>query len=181
MINNLRRATGSDLYTLLLSFIRQGWLSHEEFYQLTPPSGYEYIFEVRDVLLAVVYEYLNCQTKGEPFPKLSGETFMPSPDEILQRIQRIGQKLIENLPNVGAWMGRFRSARNPGSIRGTYLLAIQRGAMNWPDFVFLAPLSDVNHLFLMRDYLLAFLFDRAKEHLPRELEEEEKLEEASGV
>jgi len=62
-------------------------------------------------------------------------------------------------------------------IRGAYLNAAQRGAIGWSDFIFLAPLEDVNRLFLLRDYLLAYLFDRARDQIPSEEIEGENEEE----
>lgn len=79
--------------------------------------------------------------------------------------------MIKALPNFGAWVGKLRTARNPVAIRGVYLSAVQRGAMGWLDFVFLSPLEDTSRMFALRDYLLAFLFDKAREEIPEEPEE----------
>ena len=45
--------------------------------------------------------------------------------------------------------------------------------MSFNDFVFLAPLGDRQRLWLLRDYLLAFLFDRARQVLREEVTQEE--------
>jgi len=82
---------------------------------------------------------------------------------------------MERLPNASRWIGRLRTARNLVQIRGAYLNAVERGAMHFDDFVFLAPLADVQRLWLLRDYLLAFLFDRAREALVVEEFEEEEV------
>jgi CRISPR-associated protein Cst1 len=42
--------------------------------------------------------------------------------------------------------------------------------LSFSDFVFLAPLGDRQKMWLLRDYLLAFLFERAREVLPEEEE-----------
>lgn len=168
-VNELRAARWNELYGILQSYVRQGWLKHEEFYILLPPSGYEVASEVRDVLLAVIYEWQRCQEQDEEFPALT-EQALPSPDETLLSLQRIGEQLIERLPNLSRWVGRLRTARSPFQIRGVYLSAVERGAIGFDDFLFLAPFGDAQRLWLLRDYLLAFFFDRAREAL---LEEEE--------
>jgi CRISPR-associated protein Cst1 len=149
-------------------------LRHDEFYTLLPPNDYGAASEARDVLLAVIYEWQHCQEKGEEFPRLEFEATERSPDETLTRIQHIGQRLVEKAPNLSRWVGRLYTARSPDRIRGAYLNAVQRGAMSFNDFVFMAPLGDAQRHWLLRDYLLAFLFERARETLA-----EQELEEAS--
>jgi CRISPR-associated protein Cst1 len=153
----------------LLSYVRQGWLKHEEFYTLLPPSGYEVASEVRDILLAVIYEWQRCQEQGAELQILTEQVALSS-DETLLRLQRIGEQLIERLPNLSRWVGRLQTARSPFQIRGGYLSAVERGAISFDDFLFLAPFGDAQRLWLLRDYLLAFLFDRAREALPEEAE-----------
>jgi CRISPR-associated protein Cst1 len=174
LTNELRTAAWNELYGLLLGFVRRGLLRHDEFYTLLPPNDYGAASEARDVLLAVIYEWQHCQEKGEEFPRLEFEATERSPDETLTRIQHIGQRLVEKAPNLSRWVGRLYTARSPDRIRGAYLNAVQRGAMSFNDFVFMAPLGDAQRHWLLRDYLLAFLFERARETLA-----EQELEEAS--
>jgi CRISPR-associated protein Cst1 len=170
LINELRSAQRNELYGVLLSYVRRGWLTHEEFYALLPPNSYGAAGEVRDVLLAVIYEWQYSQEQNEEFPTLT-EAVTPSPDETLTRLQQIGGRLIVQLPNLSRWIGRLQTARNPDRIRGAYLNAVQRDAMSFVDFVFLAPLGDSQRLWLLRDYLLAYLFDKAPEALSAEEEQ----------
>ncbi len=168
-VNELRAARGNELYRILLGYVRQGWLKHEEFYNLLPPGEYEAAGEARDILLAVIYEWHHCQEQGEEFPALTEQGPL-SPDETLARLQRIGEQLSRRLPNLSRWIGRLQTARSSFQIRGSYLNAVERGAMGLADFLFLAPFGDAQRLWLLRDYLLAFLFDRAREALPEEAE-----------
>lgn len=171
LISELRTAQRNELYGVLLSYVRRGWLTHEEFYALLPPNSYGAAGEVRDVLLAVMYEWQYCQEEGEEFPTLT-EAVTLSPDETLTRLQQIGGRLITHPSlNLSRWTGRLQAARNPERIRGTYLNAVERGAMSFADFVFLTPLDDAQRLWLLRDYLLAFLFDQARETLSAEEEQ----------
>ena len=166
-IMELRTAKGSDLYAIFLRYVREGWLKHDEFYTLLPPNSDIYAGELRDILLAVIYEWQNCQERGEEFPQVTEEPKL-TPDETLQRIKQIGEQLCQKLPNLSRWIGQLQTARSSERVRGVYLLAVQRGAMNFADFVFLSPLGGRQKMWLLRDYLLAFLFERAREVLPEE-------------
>jgi len=171
-IMELRSARPNELYGILLRYVRDGWLKHDEFYTLLPPNEDASASEVRDILLAVIYEWQYCQAEGLEFPRLE-EPFELTPDETLKRIQSIGERLTEQLPNLSRWVGQLQTARSSDRIRGVYLSAVQRGAMSFNDFVFLAPLGDRQRLWLLRDYLLAFLFDRARQMLGEEVMQEE--------
>lgn len=168
-IMDLRKAERGELYGILLRYVREGWLKHEEFYTLLPPNEDASASEVRDVILAVIYEWQYCQEQDLEFPRLEEQVELGT-DETLKRIQEIGERLIGKLPNPSRWIGQLQTARSSDRIRGVYLSAVQRGALSFNDFVFLAPLGDRQKLWLLRDYLLAFLFERAREILP-EVEE----------
>lgn len=164
-IMDLRKAERGELYGILLRYVREGWLKHDEFYTLLPPNEDASASEVRDVILAVIYEWQYCQEQGLEFPGLE-EKIELTTDETLKRIQEIGERLIGKLPNPSRWIGQLQTARSSDRIRGVYLSAVQRGALSFNDFVFLAPLGDRQKLWLLRDYLLAFLFEYAREILP---------------
>jgi CRISPR-associated protein Cst1 len=68
--------------------------------------------------------------------------------------------LCQKLPNLSRWIRQLQTARSGERVRGVYLSAVQRGALSFSDFVFLAPLGDRQKMWLLRDYLLAFLFER---------------------
>jgi CRISPR-associated protein Cst1 len=165
----LRTAKGSDLYGIFLRYVREGWLKHDEFYTLLPPNSDAHAGELRDILLAIIYEWQYCQEKGEEFPKVAKEGTLSS-DETLNRIKQIGEQLCQKLANLSRWIGQLQTARSGERVRGVYLSAVQRGALSFSDFVFLAPLGERQKMWLLRDYLLAFLFEQAREALPEEEE-----------
>lgn len=154
----LRTAQPGDLYGLFLEMVRTGWLRHDEFYALLPPGETVAAGELRDILLAVIYEAIQCQDAGQPFPTLS-EGEPPQLDEALSKVASIGKRIVEHLDNLPAWVGSLRTARSPSQIRRVYLRAVERGAMGFADFTFLTPLQDSSMTWQLRDYLLAFLFD----------------------
>lgn len=161
-ISELRNAKPKDLYGIFLNYVREKLLTWEEFYTLLPPNEYSSASELRDILLAVIYEWKNCQDKDKEFPAPI-ERLDFTPDETIKRIQEIGEKLLKILPNPSRFMGELRTADNIDRIRSRYLLAVQNGAISFQDFLFLAPLGDRERTWLLRDYLLAFLFDHARE------------------
>lgn len=166
-IGDLRTARWNEIYGILLRYVRKGWLSHEEFYTLLPPNAYGVASHLRDIILAVIYEWEHCQQQGQPFPETLPSDKLTA-DETLTRLQEIGERLIAQLPNLARWTGQLQTARTWDRVRGVYLTAVQRGALRYADFVFLAPLEDQIRGWLLRDYLLAFLFDHARTILPVE-------------
>lgn len=167
LIGELRTARWNEIHGILLRYVRQGWLSHEEFYTLLPPNSYGTTSHLRDIILAVAYEWVYAQQQGQDFPSTL-PTGPLTADETLTRLQQIGERLIASLPNLSRWIGQLQTARTWDRIRGVYLTAVQRGALGYADFVFLAPLEDQARGWLLRDYLLAFLFDRARAVVPLE-------------
>ena len=166
-VEELRRARFNELYGVLLRYVREGWLKHDEFYTLLPPNDHSASNEVRDILLAIAYEWEYSQTQGQPFPSLA-ESSPLTPDETLQRIQQIGDRICQHLSNLSRWIGQLQTARSSDGIRRAYLTAVRSSAMGFADFVFLAPLGDRQRTWLLRDYLLAFLFEQARNKLPEE-------------
>lgn len=117
-ISDLRQAKRSKLLVILLSYVKNGWLKHDEFYALVPPNDDEAASEVRDILLAVIYEWQHCQERGEEFPKSKfKETMELKPDETLTHIQRIGERLVNQLPNLSDWTRKLQTARTDDRIR----------------------------------------------------------------
>jgi len=166
-INELQSARPNELYGILLRYVREGWLKHDEFYTLLPPNDHGASSEVRDILLAIAYEWEFCQSQGKPFPTQEGKITL-TPDETLMRIQQVGEQLCLKLPNLSRWIGQLQTARSTDGIRRAYLSAVRSDAMGFAEFIFLAPLRDKQRVWLLRDYLLAFLFERARNELPKE-------------
>lgn len=168
-INELKTAHYRDLYGIFLNYVREGFLKSEEFYALFPPNDDTSCSEARDIVLAVVYEWQRCREKGETFQPLGNIPVLTS-DTTVQRVQDIGTRLLSQLSNPSKWIGQLRTAKTAEGVRRVYLLAVQQGALSFADFVFLVPFDNQHRLWLLRDYLMAFLFDRARDVLPQEEE-----------
>lgn len=166
--NELRKAQPNELYAVFLGYVQEGWLKREEFYTLVPPNEYSSMSELRDILLAVIYEWQHCQEHGEGFQSLLPQESETSSDETLKCVQEIGERLWQQLPNPSGWIPQLQTAKSDDRIRAVYLMAIEQKAMSFSDFVFLAPLRDHQRLRLLRDYLLAFLFERSREEMAQE-------------
>jgi len=167
-VQELRKASYNELYVVLLRYVKDGLLTHDEFYTLIPPNDYRTAGEVRDILLAVIYEWQHCSNQGKPFPQMLTVSTALTVDETLQCLKQIGQKLINGLPNLSRWIGDLQTARSTDRIRAVYLSAVRNGAIGFEDFLLLAPLGDRSRLWLLRDYLLAFLFSEARNDLPEQ-------------
>lgn len=155
-LTNLKKASYFELSNLFLQFVKEKWLSSQEFYLLAPPGNEFFLHEARDILLAVLYESEHLVQEGKKFiepPKSN----LPSPDEYYQRIETITENIIQRFPNPERFLGDLKNVRKPQGIRGVYLKGMEHGALRWTDFIFLAPVEDTNRLYLNRDYLIACL------------------------
>lgn len=167
-ISRLVSSRPSDLYGLMLSYVKRGWLNYEEYYGLLPPNDHKSLPEIRDILLAVIYEWQHCREKGLEFVALPAGGNMQV-DGMLRRIEEIGGKLLDSSLNLKRWLADLSTARLSDQIRRAYLNAVRKGAITYHDFIFLAPMGDRKLMWLLRDYLLAFLFDRGRAELDSEL------------
>lgn len=167
LVAELRTSDGRDLYGLFLKYVKKGFLRSEEFYALFSPNEDTSLSEARDIVLAVIYEWQRSQERGEAFSPME-QTFVFEPDATITRIRDIGARLLSELSNPSQWISKLQTARTGGRIRGVYLSAVQRGILGFEDFIFLAPFGDQKSLWLLRDYLLAFLFEHAGSILPEE-------------
>ncbi len=170
LIGRLERAPARDVRAVLLDLVREGVLSGRELGALLPPNEPTSAQIVRDVLLAVVYEYQRCAETGQPFPQLAAGGTTVEPDEVIRRLERIANDLDMMLPNRRQWIADLMTARKTAQIRATYLRALRSGALSLVDFLFLVPLGDVTQAWVRRDYLLAFLFERDREAVPPDIE-----------
>ncbi|SFM78132.1 type I-B CRISPR-associated protein Cas8b1/Cst1 [Thermodesulforhabdus norvegica] len=157
-IMQLRKS--ENLYGLFLDFVKKGLITHDQFYTLLPPNDDLRASEIRDMVLGVIYEWQNCRDRGLEFPEVTKNEVILVEDQIIKRIRQIGERLLGSLPSPERWIARLQTARSPAQIRGVYLRAVRDGAIGFNDFVFLVPLEDRGMLWLLRDYLLAFLFEK---------------------
>lgn len=164
LVNELRTTHWRDLYGVFLSYVKKGLLQSEEFYALFPPNEDASLSEVRDIVLAVVYEWQRSQERGEAFAPLK-KTWVFAPDETIKYIQDIGARLLRELSNPSRWIGQLQTAKTADRVRGVYLSALRQGILGFSDFVFLVPPDNSNRLWLLRDYLLAFLYEHARDSL----------------
>jgi len=155
----LKTASYPELSNIFLQFVKEGWLTSHEFYFLAPPGEDFFLFEARDILLAVIYESDYLAREGLEFPEMSeGESL--SPDKYYQKIESMSQNIVKKYPNPARFLGDLKNMRKPHGIRGVYLKVMEHGAIRWSDFIFLVPIEDTNRLYLNRDYLIACLTEK---------------------
>lgn len=169
-LGRLERARSNEVRPILLDMVRAQFLSAREFAVLVPPNEPRVAGLVRDVLLAVAYEWQRCQTNGVAFPPLLQISQRLGSDSVIERLERLAEQLRQSLPNRKAWLVDLSTARTVQQIRGVYLRAVRQGALSASDFLFLVPFEDAIRAWQLRDYLLAFLFEQVRDELPSELE-----------
>jgi len=158
-LTGLKTASYPELSNIFLQFVKEGWLTSQELYLLMPPGEEFFLFEARDILLAVLYESEYLVREGIEFQEFS-ESEPPSPDEYYQKVESISQNIVHKYPNPERFIGDLKNVRKPQGIRGVYLKGAEHGAIRWTDFIFLAPVEDTNRLYLNRDYLIACLTEK---------------------
>lgn len=170
LVSRLERARTADIRSVFLDMVREGLLSARELAALLPPNEPAHAQLVRDVTLGIVYEWQRAQEAGEPFPRLTMTTGQLDPDETIERVASIAQRLVASLPNRTRWIVDLMAARRRAQIRASYLRALRSGAIRLDDFLFLAPLGQPGLAWVLRDYLLAFLFEYDREAVPEDVE-----------
>lgn len=161
IVSGLMRARPNELFTIFRDYVRKDLLTFDELCILIPPNDYQAVGETRDILLAILFDWERSQP--EVLQSLKEPIELPDPDSISQRIQQIGEQLCQKLENAKRWIAGLQTAKSSSAIRGAYLRAVREGAMSYADFVFLAPIGDTKTLWELRDYVLAFLFDRQRD------------------
>ncbi len=170
LVSRLERARPPEIRAVFLDMVREGLLSARELAALLPPNEPAHAQLVRDVTLGIVYEWQRAQEAGEPFPRLTMTTGQLDPDETIERVASIAQRLVASLPNRTRWIVDLMAARRRAQIRASYLRALRSGAIRLDDFLFLAPLGQPGLAWVLRDYLLAFLFEYDREAVPEDVE-----------
>jgi len=158
-LTRLKTASYAELGHIFSDFVQNGWLKAQELYLLSPPGEEFFLFEARDILLAILYENQHLAREGKSWPGLLEEN-LPDPDKYYRRIETITEGILNHHPNPERFLGDLRSVRKPQGIRGVYLKGMEHGALRWKDFIFLAPIEDMERLYLNRDYLMACLTER---------------------
>jgi len=181
LVGRLERARPADIRAVFLDMVREGLLTAKELAALLPPNEPAHAQLVRDVTLGIVYEWQRAQEAGEPFPQLPPAIRQLTPDETIERIANIAERLVASLPNRTRWIVDLMATRRTAQMRATYLRALRSGALGLDDFLFLVPLGQPGQAWVLRDYLLAFLFEYDREAVPEDVEIAEGEETGNGT
>lgn len=175
LINDLRKATWKELRPVFLNWVKMDLLSYEELTFLIPPNEGDYS-NVRDILLAVIYEYQHCQEEGEHFPRVSRNSEIKAHlDNFAEKIAEIGERIYSGINNTTKWVNDLSAAKSPWQIRGAYIRAVREKTIGYREFVFLAPPEERWRVYLTRDYLLAYLFDKKRLSEQRKISNKEEV------
>ncbi|MGC8784640.1 MAG: hypothetical protein ACP5RN_09685 [Armatimonadota bacterium] len=171
-LNALKRAREQDVFGVLLSMVREGWMTRQELHLLAPPGERYLSAQARDYLLAAVYALQS----GEQFSLLPvTEEGTGTEHPLVARIEQVGQELVEAMDEAKRLRDSLRQAQRPQEIRRALLRLLVTGHLSWQDFLFFCPPDDVNRHYQSRDYWLAFLYDRLRQEVGEEEPGEEQL------
>ncbi len=169
-LNALKRAREQEVLDVLLSMIREGWMTRQDLHALAPPGEPYLCAQARDYLLAAVYALQN----GDSFEPLAGEEETGTEHPLVAHIEQVGQELVGTIDEAKRLRDNLRQAQRPQEIRRALLRLLAMGHLNWRDFLFFCPPDDVNQHYQSRDYWLAFLYDRLRHEIGEEQPGEEQ-------
>jgi CRISPR-associated protein Cst1 len=149
----------------LLRLVRNELMTFDEYARLVPPHNKSAPFTARDYLLAAVYARQASQADGEEFVNWSTERTGSTQDkhELILLAERVGSKLAADADLAKKSANGLAGSRRVSDFRGALLRTVRSGILNWNDFVQIFPPDDQSTSFLMRDYLLAFLYDALRD------------------
>ena len=157
MILTLQKETANRA---LQRLCRSELLSFDEYARLVPPDDRQAAFAARDYLLAAIYERLSVGKRGESFIAWDGEeeTSLTDKHPLVKLAEGVGSKLASD-PDLGKRMAfDIAQARRLPELRRAVLRTIRSGVLSWSEFIALFPPEKTWVSFLMRDYLLAYLY-----------------------
>lgn len=157
------QALRSDYTTVsnaLLRLVKEGLMTKDEYYLI----GKGEVMTTSQYLLGVIFALQN----GESLPEDTQAELAGDRHPLIALVEQVGARIVAESERVKRLVQSLRSARNPDMIRRAFLRAVQEGVVRWNEFIQLCPPDDANTHFLARDYLLAYLFDTARNLLPAE-------------
>ncbi len=144
----------------LLRLNRQGFVSFDEYARLIPPDDRHAAFVVRDYLLAAIYERQNLTVHDQPFKPWheSGSATSIEKHPLILLTEKVGAKLAIDVDLGKRIATGLAQSKRISEQRGTLLRAVRRGILSWNDFISIFPPDHPQTSFLLRDYLLAYLY-----------------------
>jgi CRISPR-associated protein Cst1 len=153
---------------------RKGLISSEEYQTLNPPEDRKIAFVSKDYLLAAVFERQDAAKHARTFHVWPGEPV--SNAEGVHPLILLTEKIGRAVAAVGrekTTAANFARVRSLSELRGEFLRLVQNGMIAWTDFVHLFPPdpSERSPAYLVRDYVLAYLYDQMRRSGMEELSE----------
>ncbi len=144
---------------------RENLMTFDEFTRLVPPDDRRAALTARDYLLAAIYERQHAAERGEAFTPWDGEEH-PAPAErhpLVLLAEQAGAKLSADADLGQKVAFDLAKAQRLPELRRAVLRAARRGVLGWNDFVNIFPPDQSWVSFLMRDYLLAYLYSALRD------------------
>lgn len=148
-----------------LSAIRSGYLSKDELYILIPPNDYYKGKSSLDYIYAATIGIINLKEKGNELERFDGSlTSAEKDNQVIQLVELIGEKLLSSSYDIKQILDKLMISRSISQIRHAWLRVIKSGAISWDDFIKILPPDDNNQVYIIRDYMIAYLCDYLRKH-----------------
>ena len=154
-----RRETNVGVAFLRLS--RNDLMTFDEYTRLVPAEDRYAAFTARDYLLAAIYERQYATERDQDFVPWSGlgDEEAPVKHPLILLAERVGAAIIAK-SGLGQKVATGLAQSNRLSdLRSVLLRRVRGGEVLWNDFVCIFPPEYKSTSYLMRDYLLAYLYD----------------------
>ena len=130
-------------------------MTFDEYARLVPPDDRRAAFTARDYLLAAIYEHQS----SDAFTPWDGEEAPPGDKHPLVLLaETVGKKLSADADVGKKTASDLAKSGRLADLRGAMLRPVRRGVLSWNDFVNLFPPDRSWVSYLLRDYLLAYLY-----------------------
>jgi len=158
--------------------IAKSLLTRDELYVLVPPNDYRTASTALDYIAAAAADAIRCRAENEDWERWEEPASESDQDKhpIIQLVEETGERLFSSGYDPKKLFNGLRTARGETSIRRVWLRALEGGAIGWADFKKLVPPGDQPTVYVVRDYMIAYLCDRLRGSIgPEEIEEPEEV------
>ncbi len=158
--------------------IAKALLSRDELYVLVPPNNSGAASAALDYITAAATDAIRCKIENkewEQWKEAGAAEREEHTHPVICLVEEVGDKIFGSNYDPKKLLKSLRKARSESEIRRTWLRAVEAGAICWIDFKKLVPPDNVHMTYTLRDYMLAYLFDRLRGSI--EMEEIEEPEE----
>lgn len=147
-----------------LPAISSGLVTRQEFYYLVPPNNSQSGSSALDYIAGAAAEAIRCRDNNEEFIRWQFKEDEQKDDvehPLIRLVEDTGEAIFSSGYDPGKLIDNLRKARYSSDLRWAWLRVLEAGVIQWPIFIDLVPPDDLRKPYAVRDYMLAYLYDRA--------------------